>query len=78
MTLHQTELFQEELQEELEEELLSEFSYSNSFASEPLDLSMRPWFYDSIDYPFRESVSYLYIFYNIFIKQIVTIRRELF
>ena len=65
MTLHQTELSQEEL----EEELLSEFSYSSSFASEPLDLSMRPWFDDGVDYPFRELVSYLYIFYNILLNK---------
>ena len=67
MTSHETELFQEEL----EEELLLEFSYSHSqctsssFSSQPLDLSMRPWFDDGINYPFRESVSYVYIVYDI-------------
>ena len=66
MTSHETDFFQEE-----EEELFSEFSYSqcSSFASEPLDLSMRPWFDDGVEYPFRESVSYLYNFYKILFKK---------
>ena len=57
-------------------ELLSEeasefdFAYSqlSSFQSEPLDLLMKPWFDDGIDYPFRESVSHsnCFFFVNVF------------
>ena len=54
-----------------EEEFFSEdtkkygFSYSqcSSFEPEPLDLSMKPWFDDGIEHPFRESVSFTILSY---------------
>ena len=56
-----------QLEHEEEEEIISEetsecgFAYSecSSLQSEPLDLSMRPWFDDgSPEYPFKESISF--------------------
>ena len=52
--------------EEEEEEQISEqaseygFSYSqcSSLPSEPLDLSMKPWFDDGVENPFNKSVSF--------------------
>ena len=60
MSSHEQSFLQEE-QEFLSEEASEYgFSYSqcSSFDPEPLDLSMKPWFDDGVDYPFRESVSF--------------------
>ena len=60
MTSHDMTFFQQ--QEELLSEYTSEYglSYSqcSSFEPEPLDLSMKPWFDDGVEYPFREPVSF--------------------
>ena len=45
-----------------EEELTSEYgissSYCSSIQSEPLDLSMKDWFGDGVESPFKELVSF--------------------
>ena len=55
MMLHDTTHFHKE-------ELTSEYgissSYCSSIQSEPLDLSMKDWFGDGIESPFKESVSF--------------------